>query len=54
MIATRSIGLDCGPMIGFNHETLDKEFFPDGKLNPSFFAVLDMAILKKSFQEVHA
>ena len=36
MIATRSIGLDCGPMIGFNHETLDKEFFPDGKTKSIF------------------
>ena len=26
MIATRSIGLDCGPMTGFNNKTLDEEF----------------------------
>ena len=31
MIATRSIGLDCGPMGGFNNEGVDNEFFSDGK-----------------------
>jgi nitroreductase len=31
MLAARSVGLDCGPMGGFNAETLDQEFFPDGK-----------------------
>ena len=28
-MAARSIGLDCGPMGGFNNDTLDTEFFPD-------------------------
>lgn len=36
MIAARAIGLDCGPMIGFNNEALDQEFFPDG-LTKSIF-----------------
>ena len=31
MIAARSIGLDCGPMGGFNNEGVDNEFFSDGK-----------------------
>jgi len=31
MIAARSIGLDCGPMGGFNNEGVDSEFFSDGK-----------------------
>jgi 3-hydroxypropanoate dehydrogenase len=29
MMAARSIGLDCGPMGGFNNVSLDSEFFPD-------------------------
>ena len=29
IMAARSVGLDCGPMGGFNNETLDAEFFPD-------------------------
>jgi len=31
MIATRSMGLDCGPMGGFNNEGVDNEFFSDKK-----------------------
>ena len=31
MLALRSLGLDAGPMTGFNNQTLDQEFFPDGK-----------------------
>ena len=31
IIAARSIGLDCCPMLGFNKETLNQEFFPDKK-----------------------
>jgi 3-hydroxypropanoate dehydrogenase len=36
MMAARSVGLDCGPMGGFNAETLDQEFFPDGKTKSIF------------------
>jgi len=36
MIAARSLGLDCGPMSGFNNEALDGEFFPDGRLKSNF------------------
>jgi 3-hydroxypropanoate dehydrogenase len=36
MIAARSVGLDCGPMGGFNKKKLDAEFFKDGK-NKSIF-----------------
>ena len=36
MLATRSIGLDCGPMGGFNAPTLDQEFYPDGKIKSLF------------------
>ena len=31
MMASRSIGLDCCPMLGFNKEKLNQEFFPEGK-----------------------
>jgi 3-hydroxypropanoate dehydrogenase len=27
MIAARALGLDCGPMSGFDNERLDEEFF---------------------------
>jgi nitroreductase len=31
ILAARALGLDCGPMSGFDAEQLDAEFFPDGK-----------------------
>ena len=36
MIAARSLGLDCGPMSGFDNAALDKEFFPDGRCKSNF------------------
>ncbi|HEV2424785.1 MAG TPA: malonic semialdehyde reductase [Terriglobia bacterium] len=31
ILAARAVGLDCGPMSGFDAEKLNAEFFPDGK-----------------------
>jgi 3-hydroxypropanoate dehydrogenase len=31
MLAARALGLDCGPMSGFDAEKLNAAFFPDGK-----------------------
>ncbi|MFD2274348.1 nitroreductase family protein [Undibacterium arcticum] len=31
MIAARALGLDCGPMSGFDQTKVDHEFFPDSK-----------------------
>lgn len=31
ILAARALGLDCGPMSGFNADRLNAEFFPDGK-----------------------
>ncbi len=36
ILAARSLGLDCGPMSGFNAEGVNKEFFPDGKVKANF------------------
>lgn len=36
MLAARSLGLDCGPMSGFNAQSLDQEFFPDGRWKSNF------------------
>lgn len=36
MIAARALGLDVGPMSGFNKATLDAEFFPDGRWKSNF------------------
>lgn len=32
ILAARSLGLDCGPMSGFNNAKVDEEFFSPGKL----------------------
>jgi 3-hydroxypropanoate dehydrogenase len=40
MIAARSVGLDCGPMGGFNAETLDQAFFPNGKTKSIFLCCI--------------
>ena len=31
ILAARALGLDCGPMSGFDADKLNAEFFPDGK-----------------------
>jgi 3-hydroxypropanoate dehydrogenase len=36
IIAARALGLDCGPMSGFNVDKVNAEFFADGKLKVNF------------------
>ena len=36
LIAARALGLDCGPMGGFDNAKVDAEFFPDGKWRSNF------------------
>jgi 3-hydroxypropanoate dehydrogenase len=40
ILAARALGLDCGPMSGFDNEKLDQEFFPDGKWKSNFLCNL--------------
>lgn len=40
MIAARSVGLDCGPMSGFDNAILDQEFFPGGQVKSNFLCNL--------------
>lgn len=40
MLAARSLGLDCGPMSGFNHDRLNAEFFPDKRSKANFLCNL--------------
>ncbi|HAQ68742.1 MAG TPA: nitroreductase family protein, partial [Gammaproteobacteria bacterium] len=44
-----SVGLDCGPMGGFNAETLDEEFFPDGKTKSIFICGIGYGDAEKIF-----
>ena len=36
ILAARMLGLDCGPMSGFNPKAVDAEFFPDGRFKSNF------------------
>jgi len=40
MIAARALGLDCGPMSGFDNAKVDAEFFPDGQFKSNFLCNL--------------
>ncbi len=40
MIAARALGLDCGPMSGFDQEGVDRTFFPDGRVKSNFLCCL--------------
>ena len=36
ILAARALGLDCGPMSGFDHAQVDAAFFPGGKVKSNF------------------
>ncbi len=40
ILAARAIGLDCGPMSGFDNAGVDKEFFPSGDIKSNFLCNL--------------
>ncbi len=40
MLAARALGLDCGPMSGFDNARLDAAFFPEGNIKSNFLCNL--------------
>ncbi|MBN8476321.1 malonic semialdehyde reductase [Sulfuritalea sp.] len=40
MLAARALGLDCGPMSGFDRSVVDAAFFPDGEWASNFLVNL--------------
>lgn len=40
MLAARSLGLDCGPMSGFDNSKLEEAFFPGGKVKANFICAI--------------
>ena len=60
IIAARALGLDAGPMSGFDNDKVDAEFFPDGRYKSNFLINLGYADHSKvhprlprlSFEEV--
>jgi 3-hydroxypropanoate dehydrogenase len=49
MLAARALGLDCGPMSGFNAGSLDAEFFADGRWKSNFLCTLGYGSDEKLF-----
>ncbi|MDH4653822.1 malonic semialdehyde reductase [Pseudomonas sp. BN606] len=40
ILAARALGLDCGPMSGFDNAQVDATFFPDGRWRSNFLCCL--------------
>ncbi|OQX35902.1 MAG: nitroreductase family protein, partial [Candidatus Sedimenticola endophacoides] len=40
ILAARALGLDAGPMSGFDNARVDAEFFPDGRFRSNFLVNL--------------
>ncbi len=40
ILAARALGLDAGPMSGFDNDKVDREFFPDGRVKSNFLVNL--------------
>jgi 3-hydroxypropanoate dehydrogenase len=49
ILAARSLGLDCGPMSGFDANKLNAEFFPDGKWKANLLCNLGYGDSSKLF-----
>ena len=49
LLAARALGLDAGPMSGFDNEKVDREFFPDGKVKSNFLINLGYGDRSKLF-----
>lgn len=40
IVAARGMGLDCGPMSGFDAEAINRTFFPDGRWEANFLCTM--------------
>ena len=49
IMAARSIGLDCGPMTGFDADKMNAAFFPDGKIKINMICALGKGDSSKIF-----
>ena len=52
MIAARAVGLDVGPMSGFDNQALDQEFFADSNVKSNFLCSLGYGDTSKIFQRL--
>jgi 3-hydroxypropanoate dehydrogenase len=49
ILAARALGLDCGPMSGFDNAKVDAAFFPDGRFKSNFLLNLGYGDPSKVF-----
>jgi len=49
IVAARALGLDCGPMSGFDADGVNKEFFPDGRFKVNFICNIGYGDHSKTF-----
>jgi len=49
ILAARALGLDCGPMSGFDNAKVDAAFFPDGRTKSNFLCNLGYGDPSKVF-----
>ena len=49
IMAIRSLGLDAGPMSGFDNDKLDATFFPDGKIKSNFICAFGYGDVSKLY-----
>jgi len=49
IIAARALGLDCGPMSGFDAAAVDAAFFPDGQFKTNFLVNLGVADKSRNY-----
>jgi 3-hydroxypropanoate dehydrogenase len=49
IVAARALGLDCGPMSGFNNEAVDREFFANTRIKSNFICSIGYGSDKNLF-----
>ncbi len=52
MMVARAIGLDCGPMSGFNNQLVDETFFSDTNIKSNFLCCIGYGDSSKIFQRL--
>jgi nitroreductase len=52
MIAARAMGLDVGPMSGFDAAGVEREFFPDGGIRANFLCSLGVGKAEAVFERL--
>ena len=52
MIAARALGLDCGPMSGFDNAMVDQRFFPDSTVRSNFICGIGYGKPERLYQRL--